>query len=86
MLFTSAMPTHAEKNRGGAYCFLLKLANIAAFCLCDRAAGRFAALPAACFWFCQLKLRTSASETAGLLLAWFLRLGLPSRRIWMPSG
>jgi hypothetical protein len=39
MLFTSAMPTHAEKNRGRRVLFPLKRANIAAFCLSDRAAG-----------------------------------------------
>jgi hypothetical protein len=40
MLFTSAMPTHAEKNRGRRVLFHLKRANIAAFGLYDRAAGR----------------------------------------------
>jgi hypothetical protein len=39
MLFASAMPTHAEKNRGRRVFFPLKRANIAAFCLYDRAAG-----------------------------------------------
>ena len=39
MLFTSTMPTHAEKNRGRRVLFPLKRANTAAFCLCDRAAG-----------------------------------------------
>jgi hypothetical protein len=34
------MPTHAEKNRGRRVLFPLKRANIAAFCLYDRAAGR----------------------------------------------
>jgi hypothetical protein len=40
MLFTSIMPTHAEKNRVRRVLFPLKRANIAAFCLYDRAAGR----------------------------------------------
>jgi hypothetical protein len=42
MLFTSAMPTHAEKNKGRRVLFPLKRANIAAFAfgLCGRAAGR----------------------------------------------
>jgi hypothetical protein len=40
MLFTSIMPTHAEKNRERRVLFPLKRANIAAFCLYDRAAGR----------------------------------------------
>jgi hypothetical protein len=34
MLFTSTMPTHAEKNRGRrVLCFPLKRANTAVFCL-----------------------------------------------------
>jgi hypothetical protein len=42
MLFTSTMPTHAEKNGGRRVSFPLKRANIAVFGLCDRAAGQFA--------------------------------------------
>jgi hypothetical protein len=34
------MPTHAEKNRERRVLFPLKRANIAAFCLYDRAAGQ----------------------------------------------
>jgi hypothetical protein len=37
MLFTSTMPTHAEKNRGRRVLFPLKRANTAPFGLCDRA-------------------------------------------------
>jgi hypothetical protein len=40
MLFTSIMPTHAEQKRERRVLFPLKRANIAAFCLYDRAAGR----------------------------------------------
>jgi hypothetical protein len=39
MLFTSTMPTRAEKNGARGVLFPLKRANIAAFCLYDRAAG-----------------------------------------------
>jgi hypothetical protein len=40
-LLTSTMPTHAEKSRGRRVLFIpLKRANIAAFGLYDRAAGR----------------------------------------------
>jgi hypothetical protein len=35
------MPTHAEKNRGRRVLFPLKRANMAAFGLYDRAAGRW---------------------------------------------
>jgi hypothetical protein len=45
MLFTSTMPTHAEKNRGRRVLFPLKRANIAAICLYDRAAGRAVCAP-----------------------------------------
>jgi hypothetical protein len=38
-----AMPTYAEKSRGRRVLFPLKLANIAAFCLYDRAASRLQA-------------------------------------------
>jgi hypothetical protein len=40
MLFTIAMPTHAEKNRGRRVLFPLQRANTAAFGLYDRAAGQ----------------------------------------------
>jgi hypothetical protein len=40
MLFTSTMPTHAEKNRGRRVLFPLKRANTAPFGSSDRAAGR----------------------------------------------
>jgi hypothetical protein len=51
------MPTHAEKNRERCVLFPLKRANIAAFCLYDRAAGHHAscmghALPTSDFRFC----------------------------------
>jgi hypothetical protein len=53
MLFTSTMPTHAEKNRGRRVLFPLKRANNAAFGLYDRAAGHWGALcPAP--WLCAL--------------------------------
>jgi hypothetical protein len=40
MLFTSTMPTHAEKKRERRVLFPLKRANISPFGLYDRAAGR----------------------------------------------
>jgi hypothetical protein len=49
MLFASTMPTHAEKNRERRVLFPLKRANIAAFGLYDRAAGR-ESLAAGCCW------------------------------------
>jgi hypothetical protein len=39
VVYYSTMPTHAEKNRERRVLFPLKRANIAAFCLYDRAAG-----------------------------------------------
>jgi hypothetical protein len=70
MLFTSAIPTHAEKNGARRVLFPLKRANIAAFCLCDRAAGpsarhpspvsarvvncQFSVLLFRCWWWCSV--------------------------------
>jgi hypothetical protein len=83
MLFTSAMRTHAEKNRGRRVLFPLKRANIAAFCLYDRAAGSLIGLwvarwirwgvRATCSWVpppTLVPLFRTAAFGRGLLFLW----------------
>jgi hypothetical protein len=70
MLFTSTMPTYAEKNRGRRVLFPLKRANISPFGLYDRAAGPHAGAK------CHMHMQSGCSVFCGLCLwLWHIAYG-----------